>query len=66
MNPLETLVAEHPTATAIAIIGIILCLIALRDILQRHFTITHNFQLSVISGISLRQMVQSSDNIFRQ
>ena len=45
MNPLETLVAEHPTATAIAIIGIILCVIALRDILQRRHAITHNFPI---------------------
>ena len=45
MDPLETLVAEYPVATTIAVIGVILCLIALRDILQRRHAITHNFPI---------------------
>ena len=64
MNPLETLVAEHPTATAIAIIGIILCLIALRDILQRRHAITHNFPIVGHLRYFFETIGPELDNIF--
>ena len=43
MDPLENLVREYPITTVVLVLGLMLLIIAVRDILQRRHAIVHNF-----------------------